>query len=152
MIPFRVENESSLHYYSDAEVKINFSKVSERFVSPKSVLFLRDVSPSQMAQLEETRSKGKQNQLSAKRTLCPRDKTQFVFHLCTQTHFLTRGKISYHRLCCSCRNLSAPAPSVFIYINEWMKAWNSSLVLCRAQTLNYLFTASHLTLKDFKVV
>lgn len=103
-----------------------------------------------MAQLEETRSKDKLNQRTAKRTLCPRDKTRFVFYLCTQTHFLTRGKIS-HRLRCNCHNLFPPASSVpFCIMNESLKG-PSTLVLYRArcQALNCWFNDSHFSFSHF---
>lgn len=71
-----------------------------------------------MAQLKETRSKDKQKRPTAKRTRCPRDRRRFVFYLCTQTQFLTRGKISPRRRC-NCCNLFLSGPSVsFCIMNE----------------------------------
>lgn len=71
-----------------------------------------------MAQLKKTRSKDKQKRPTAKRTRCPRDRRRFVFYLCTQTQFLTRGKISPRRRC-NCCNLFLSGPSVsFCIMNE----------------------------------
>lgn len=139
-----------LWFYSKNQITIQILKSKSTFQRClKDFCLLKvAVSLSQMAQ--HSRSKDKLNQRTAKRMRCPRDKTRLVLFLCTQTQFLTRGKIS-HCLRCNCRNLSPPSSSVsFCIMNESLKG-PSTLVLYRAQcqALNCWFNVSHFSFSYF---